>query len=134
MGRVPEPSLFKRIAYIYVGSSNYNADCIFYSDVLGARKVWEFEEFGARVVAFDLAGEPYLLVADHVKAPSKRLIYEVEDIDAAKRSLEAKGWKADGEGFEVPDGPCVKFEDKSGNEFAIIQMTRPRILERSRRP
>lgn len=123
------PSVFKRIAYIYLGTSEYDGDCRFYSEVLGARKVWEFKEFGARVAAFDLCGEPYLLVADHVKAPSKRLIYEVEDIRVAKRQLEARGWRAEGEEFEVPDGPCINFEDRSGNQFAIIQLTRPRILE-----
>ena len=124
-----ESSAFKRIAYIYVGTSDFEGDRNYYSKVLGARKVWEFREFGARVAAFDLCGEPYLLLADHVKAPSKRLIYQVDDIGAAKRTLEARGWESDGEEFEIPDGPCLNFKDKSGNEFAILEMTRPRILE-----
>ena len=127
--RLAKPGVFNRIAYIYVGTSDYEGDCDFYLNALGARKVWEFREFGARVAAFDLCGEPYLLIADHVEAPSKRLIYEVDDIGAARRQLEARGWKSDGGGFEIPDGPCINFKDKSGNEYAILQMTRPRILE-----
>ena len=89
-------SLFKRLAYIYVGTSDYRSDCDFYENILGAKRVWEFEEFGARVAAFNLCGEPFLLIADHVKAPSKRLIYEVDDISGATRQLKARGWKADG--------------------------------------
>lgn len=123
-------SLFKRLIYIYTGTSDYAADYAFYKDVLGARRVWEFENFGAKVAAFDLCGEPYLLIADHVEAPSKRLIYEVENLKKAAEELKQRGWEPDGKKFDVPDGPCYNFKDKSGNEFAILQMTRPFILER----
>ena len=123
-------SLFKCIAYIYIGTSNYDADYKFYKNVLGAELVWEFEEFGAKVAAFNLCHEPYLLIADHVPAPSKRLIFEVDSIDKAAKELKTRGWKPDGEKFEVPDGPCINFKDESGNEFAILEMKRPRILEK----
>ena len=126
-------SLFKKLAYIYVGTSDYKADFNFYSKVLGARLVWEFKEFDARVAAFDLCGEPYLLLADHVKSPSKRVMYAVDDIKDASKELTSRGWIRDGNEFEVPDGPCINFKDKSGNEYAIIQMTRPHILEKQRK-
>lgn len=125
-------SVAKRIAYIYVGTSDFEGDRAFYQDVLGARKVWEFKEFGARVAAFDLCGEPYLLIADHVKPPSKRLIFEVDDLAAASEALKERGWEPDGGRFEIPDGPCMNFKDKSGNEYALLEMSRPRILERQR--
>ena len=121
---------FTRIAYIYIGTSDYDADRNFYKEILGARLVWEFEEFGAKVAAFDLAGEPYLLLADHVHAPGKRIIYEVADLKEAEKQLAARGWKSDGGIFEVPDGPCINFKDASGNEYAIIEITRPHILEK----
>ncbi len=123
-------SLFKRIAYIYVGTSNYDTDSHFSKDILGARLVWEFQEFGAKVAAFDLSGEPYLLIADHVHAPSKRLIYEVENLNEAEKELKSHGWKTAGDVFEIPDGTCINFKDESGNEYAILQMTRPHILEK----
>src|SRR5580765_7163135 len=123
-------SLFKRLVYIYIGTSNYEADYNFYKNILGARLIWEFENFGAKVAAFDLCGEPYLLLADHVHAPSKRLIYEVENINAASEELKSRGWKPDGKKFDVPDGPCINFNDESGNEYAIIQMSRPHVLEK----
>ena len=116
--------------YVYIGTSDYRTDYNFYRDVLGAELIWEFEEFGAKVAAFNLCGEPFLLIADHVKAPSKRLIYEVDDITTAADELKRRGWKADGSKFEVPDGPCINFKDRSGNEYALIQMTRPHVLEK----
>jgi len=124
---------FKRLVYVYIGTSTFDEDHEFYENKLGAKLVWEFSDFGARVAAFDLCGEPYLLLADHVKAPSKRLIYEVEDLDDAVRDLKGRGWKAEGGRFEIPDGPCVNFKDASGNEYAILQMSRPHILEKEYR-
>jgi len=118
--------LFKRIAYIYNGTSDFDGGRAFYEDVLGARKVWEF---GAWVAAFDLCGEPYLLIADHMKAPSKRLIYEVDDLDAAVATLKKRGWEPAGRRFEIPDAPCMNFRDRSGNEYALLEMSRARILE-----
>jgi catechol 2,3-dioxygenase-like lactoylglutathione lyase family enzyme len=50
--------VFKRLVYVYVGTSDYSADYDFYKNVLGAERVWEFERFGAKVAAFDLCGEP----------------------------------------------------------------------------
>jgi len=123
-------SLFKRIAYIYIGTSDYSGDRKYYEEILGGRLVWEFEEFGAKVAAFDMGGEPYLLIADHVHAPNKRLIYEVENINEVRKILESRGWKPEGDSFEIPDGPCINFKDESGNEYAILQMTRPYILEK----
>jgi len=121
---------FKRLVYVYIGTSTFDQDHDLYENKLGAKLIWEFSDFGARVAAFDLCGEPYLLLADHVKAPSKRLIYEVDDLDEAVKELKGRGWKPDGRRFEIPDGPCMNFKDDSGNEYAILQMSRPHILER----
>ena len=40
------------LKYLYVGTSRFDEDLVFYRDVLGAEEVWNFEEFGARVAAF----------------------------------------------------------------------------------
>ncbi|MGH9921045.1 MAG: VOC family protein [Nitrososphaerales archaeon] len=124
---------FKRLVYVYVGTSNFDGDLDYYGNKLGAKMLWNLKAFGARVAAFDLCGEPYLLLADHVKAPSKRLIYEVEDLEKAADELKGRGWKPDGGSFEIPDGPCINFRDESGNEYAILQMSRPHVLEESRK-
>ena len=59
---------FKKLVYVYTGTSNFDKDVDFYQNKLGARLVWNRQGFGARVAAFDLCGEPFLLIADHVKA------------------------------------------------------------------
>jgi hypothetical protein len=123
---------FKKLVYVYIGTSSFEGDLDFYGNKLGARLLWNRKAFGARVAAFDLCGEPYLLLADHVKAPSKRLIYEVEDLEEAAKELKGRGWEPEGGSFEIPDGPCINFKDMSGNEYAILQMSRPHILEESR--
>lgn len=128
-GKVVE-NPFKRLVYVYIGTSSFDADFNFYEKKLGAKPLWNRKAFGARVAAFDLCGEPYLLIADHVKAPSKRLIYEVEDLEEAAKRLKGRGWKPEGESFEIPDGPCINFDDESGNQYAILQMSRPHILEK----
>ncbi|HEY6161196.1 MAG TPA: VOC family protein [Bacteroidia bacterium] len=120
---MPE-NIFLRLVYIYIGTNDYKTDFNYYKNILGARLVWEKTGFGAQVAAFDLCGEPYLLIADHIKAPAKRLIYAVKNIRDAKKVLESRGWKAEGEIFEVPDGPCLNFSDPSGNDHAIIEMKR----------
>jgi len=120
---------FKKLVYVYIGSSSFGGDLDFYENRLGAKLLWNRKAFGARVAAFDLCGEPYLLLADHVKAPSKRLIYEVEDLEEAAKELRGRGWKPEGGSFEIPDGPCINFKDVSGNEYAILQMSRPHVME-----
>jgi hypothetical protein len=126
-----EQNPFKRLVYVYIGTSRFDEDRDYYERKLGADLLWEFKKFGARVAAFDLCGEPYLLIADHVKAPSKRLIYEVESIQGAVALLRERGWEPDGGVFEVPDGPCMNFKDRSGNEYSILEMRRPYVLEMS---
>jgi hypothetical protein len=121
---------FRRLVYVYIGTSNFDGDLEFYENKLGAELLWNLKDFGARVAAFDLCGEPYLLIADHVKAPSKRLIYEVENLEEAADALKGRGWKPEGGSFEIPDGPCMNFKDGSGNEYAILEMARPHILEK----
>ena len=120
---------FRRLVYVYIGTSHFEEDRDFYENKIGAKLLWDLKDFGARVAAFDLCGEPYLLIADHVKAPSKRLIYEVDDLKKAADLLKGRGWKPDGGSFEIPDGPCMNFKDESGNEYAILEMSRPHILE-----
>ncbi|HUI00053.1 MAG TPA: VOC family protein [Nitrososphaerales archaeon] len=122
-------SPLKKLVYVYVGTSDFDGDLAFYRDKLGARLLWNKRAFGARVAAFDLCGEPYLLIADHVRAPSKRLIYEVDDLEDAARELKARGLKPDGGRFEVPDGPCLNFQDESGNAYSILERTRPHVFE-----
>lgn len=55
-------------------------------------------------------------------------IYAVKNLSATVAALASRGFKADGPPFEVPDGPCQRFHDPSGNALALLQLDRPDAL------
>jgi predicted enzyme related to lactoylglutathione lyase len=119
---------FRRLKYLYMGTSNVQKDVDYYTNVLGAKKIWDVSSFGTRVAAFQLGEGPILLLADHRPAPSCILIFQVDNLRAASAELRKKGWAPLGERFEVPEGPCYRFNDPSGNPFALLEITRPDVL------
>lgn len=116
---------FGRLAYLYVGSSDFERDLAYYRDTLGARIAWNAHAFGAHVAAVELGPGPLILLADHRPAPSVIPIFEVKDLERAAKALRSKGWKPKGKPFEVPDGPVYRFDDPSGNPYAILEISRP---------
>jgi predicted enzyme related to lactoylglutathione lyase len=56
-------------------------------------------------------------------------VYEVKDLEAAATALAKRGWKREGEPFEVPNGPCFLFHDPSGNPIAFLEDQRPGTME-----
>jgi len=119
-----------RLRYLYVGTSNVQNDVDYYTKVLEAKKVWDISSFGTRVAALRLGEGPLLLLADHRPAPSCILIFQVDDLQAVSKELRQKGWKPEGERFEIPEGPCYRFNDPSGNPLALLEITRPNVLGR----
>jgi predicted enzyme related to lactoylglutathione lyase len=122
-------SLFSKMAFLYVGSTDFEADFHFYRDVLGAQLVWGFDRFGAKVAAFKLGDSPLILIADHLSAPSTMPIFEVGDLALTVDRLISKGWTADREPMEMPNGTCYVFHDPSGNRYAIFENIRPLAME-----
>ena len=121
---------FGRLRYLYMGTSNVQKDVDYYTKVLGANKIWDISSFGTRVAALQLGEGPLLLLADHRPAPSCILIFQVDDLEAVSKALRQKGWKPEGERFEIPEGPCYRFSDPSGNPLALLEITRPNVLGR----
>jgi hypothetical protein len=58
-------------------------------------------------------------------------IFAVADLEAATAELQAGGWRREGEAFEVPNGPCIRFSDPSGNPYALLQDDRPDAMEKA---
>jgi predicted enzyme related to lactoylglutathione lyase len=116
------------LKYLYVGTRAFDEDRAYYRDVLGAEEIWHFEEFGARVAAFRVAAGPLLLIADHRPAPSCLPVFAVEDLEETVARLTARGWRAASGPFEIPDGPCYLFSDRSGNSLAVFGNVRPNAL------
>lgn len=124
---------FGTLEYLYVGSKDFERDLAYYQDVIGAERVWHFARFGARVAAFRVGKGPLVLIADHRPAPSCLPVFAVENLKATVRRLKARGWQPDNGLFEIPNGPCYRFTDPSGNVFAIFQNDRPDQMERAYR-
>jgi hypothetical protein len=129
---MPTPPLGE-LKYLYVGTGRFDDDLAYYAGVVGAEKVWEFAKFGARVAAFRLAAGPLWLIADHRPAPSCLPVFAVPDLAATARDLESRGWKAESGPFEIPDGPCYLFRDRSDNQLAVFGNVRPDALMAMRR-
>jgi predicted enzyme related to lactoylglutathione lyase len=132
--REPSPDApLGNLKYLYVGTRAFDEDRAFYRDVIGAEEIWHFEEFGARVAAFRVAAGPLLLIADHRPSPSCLPVFGVDDLKATVERLTARGWRADSGPFEIPDGPCYLFSDRSGNSLAVFGNVRPDALTVGRR-
>ena len=120
--------VFGPLRYLYVGTSNLQKDIDYYTKVLGATKVWDRSGFGTRVAALRLGKGPLLLLAGHRPSPSCIMIFQVDDLERVSESLRKRGWKPEGESFEIPEGPCYRFNDPSGNPLALLQVVRPNVL------
>ncbi|HLE96088.1 MAG TPA: hypothetical protein VI997_01850 [Candidatus Thermoplasmatota archaeon] len=116
-----------RLRFLYVGSSDVPRDRDRYVAALGASVVWDLHGFGANVAALRMGEGPLVLLASHRPAPSTMPVYEVPDLGAAKRALEAAGWEPDAE-VEIPNGPCLVLHDASGNALALFEDVRPGAL------
>jgi hypothetical protein len=97
------------LAYLYIGTADFDRDCAYYTKVLGAKRVWAFNAFGARVAAIRVCQGPLFLLADHRPAPSCMPVVAVDDLEGTIAALKAKGWQSQGEAFEIPNGLCYRF-------------------------
>lgn len=113
---------FKNLAYLYLGTDDYDATVEYYLDVLHAEKVWDFDRFGARVTAFKVSSGPLLLVSNHRKAPSCQPVFEVDDLSLTIRELKERGFKEQAGPFGTPNGEAYSFLDPGGNSIAIFQV------------
>lgn len=127
---LPMTTPLGRLEYLYVGSGDVEKDLAFYRDVMGARVVWDFREFGTRVASVELGERPPLyILAGHRPAKSVLPIFLVERLDEAERFLRERGWRDDGHRVEVPDGPVRIVTDPSGNQVGLLEPVRGRPLE-----
>src|SRR3984893_19515623 len=90
-----------------------------------------FNAFDAKVAALRVADGPLFLLADHRPAPSCMPILAVENLEATVEELKGRGWRLEGDLFEIPNGPCCRFNDPSGNPLALFQDIRPAAMDRA---
>jgi hypothetical protein len=116
---------FGELDFLYTPSDDVARDMAFFTDVLGGRVVFAVEGMGARVAAIALSDDPPLiLLTDHLDGRETILVYRVDDLDAALRDMDARGWERESS-FEIPHGPCCSFRTPGGQRLALYQLTRP---------
>ena len=118
---------FEQLDFLYMPSRDVAADLTYFTDVLGGRVVFAIEAMGTRVAAIELTdGPPLVLLTDHLEGDHPILVYRVTDLDAALRSMEARGWERE-RSFEIPHGPCCSFRTRGGHRIALYQLVRPEV-------
>jgi catechol 2,3-dioxygenase-like lactoylglutathione lyase family enzyme len=115
--------------HVYYWTTNMNRAVEFYEKVLGLallrREGDSWAEFDSGSVHFALHGE----VEEHALAPGVggTAVFEVTDLDAARRGLEEKGVRFDEHVGEVAGyARFASFPDPDGNTVQIIEYLRGR--------
>ncbi|HEV7535371.1 MAG TPA: hypothetical protein VGP90_07025 [Acidimicrobiia bacterium] len=116
------------LRYLYIGSSDVDADLPTWLRLPGARLRWRFRRFGADVAAVDLGAPPVVLVADHRPAGSVLPIFAVADLDAAVTALVA-AWTVAVGPMGTPEGPACVVRNAGGAAIALLQLDRPDALD-----
>ncbi len=111
--------------FLYMPSTDPEADLGYYTSVLGGEAVFAIAAFGARVAQVRVGDGPTrLLVADHLEGEAPVLVFRVDDLDEAVADLEGRGLQVEAR-FGIPHGPCVAFRSPGGQRLAAYELTRP---------
>ena len=119
--------MFEQLDFVYMPSRDAAADAAYFTRTLGGRLVFAVEGMGTRVAMVELTdGPPRILLAEHLTGDRPVLVYRVNDLRAALRELESRGWQREGT-FEIPQGPICSFAAPGGQRLALYQRTRPEV-------
>lgn len=114
---------FQQLDYVYTPSRDVAADLAYFTDVLGARRLFAVDDGGVRVAMLELSEGPRVLLTDHLDGEAPVLIYRVPDLQRAADALTARGWTG-GRMLEIPQGPCVSFSTPGGQRIAVYERSR----------
>src|SRR5436190_19759109 len=102
-----------RLGYLYVGTADFKRDLEYYTQVLGATVLWNYNEFGANVAGLGLPEGPQYLLADIRSAPSLLPLFDVNDPKAAANDVRASASIPERRSVTIPTGPCGSFKSPS---------------------
>jgi predicted enzyme related to lactoylglutathione lyase len=118
--------VLESLDYLYLPAPDIDASIRFYTEALGGELLWRVRDGSTLVAAVRLAPSgPLVLLANHLEPGHQLLIYRVKDLAATHRRLIDRGWSAEAEAFEIPQGPCVVLRDPGGQRLAMYELTRP---------
>jgi hypothetical protein len=114
--------------YLYTPSADVAADLRYLVDVLGGEEGFAIEDDGIRVAMVRFGAAPAILLTDHLEGERPIHLFAVEDLSAARRALEGRGWLAE-RSVELPPGPAATFRTPGGLRMAIYEPVRPFVVE-----
>jgi hypothetical protein len=114
--------------FLYTPSTDVAADARYFVDVLGAELGFAIEDGGIRVAMVSFGSPPAILLTDHLEGDRPIHLYAVDDIAAARKELEGRGWHPE-RSVELPPGPATTFRTPGGLRLAIYQPSRPFVVE-----
>jgi predicted enzyme related to lactoylglutathione lyase len=125
------PAPFESLDYLYLPAPEIDAAVAFYANVLGGELLWKIREGSTCVAAVRLTADgPALVLANHLRPGDGLLIYRVENLAATRQALVERGWSAEADSIELPQGPCLVFRDPAGQRLAIYERLRPGMDQR----
>ncbi len=120
---------FGTLDYVYMPSKDVAADLRYFTDVLGATRIFAIEDGGARVAMIALGEEPpQLLLTDHLDTDAPILVFRVPDLGDQVdrlRKQDVEGWR-----LELPMGPAFSWRAPAGQRIAIYEPTRVEVVQR----
>jgi hypothetical protein len=127
-GSDADPPSFEQLDYVYTPSRDVAADVAYFTEILGARRLFAIDDGGVRVAMLELGEGPRVLLTDHLDGDAPILVYRVADLGQVGAALSVRGW-AGGRTLEIPQGPCVSFITPGGQRIAIYERSRPSVEE-----
>jgi len=120
-----ERSLFKRLVYVYVGTSNYKADYDFYKNVFGATEMMRHEDGGRVVHAKLRIGGSAVEIGEHAerndldldRLPPVGIHLYVEDVDTVLAKATSAGVRVL---YPIQDQPYGDREVSLADPFGIV--------------
>ncbi len=91
----------------------------FYSEVLGLPEIWRMDEQG--MVGFGVGDNSATINLRKADGPGSELIIQVESVEDARRALEKKGVRFEGDSIVIPEiGKGASFRDPDGNRLMLL--------------
>jgi hypothetical protein len=116
--------------YLYFAAPEIDEAIRFYTQALGGTLVWRIRQASTTVAAVRLTGsDPLVLLADHLAVGQSLAVYRVRHLSGLRDQLSRQGWSAEGEPFELPQGPCIVIRDPGQQRLAAYERARPQVDE-----
>jgi catechol 2,3-dioxygenase-like lactoylglutathione lyase family enzyme len=111
----------KKVDSVSIRVRDLDKSTTFYMDTLGLPEIWRMDETKMRGYG---VGDNSATINLEVGPPGMQLIIQVERVDEARRSLEAKGMRFEGPTETIPNiGKGARLRDPDGNEIYLMDYT-----------